>query len=107
MMFGLIVGALSLTAVSCVDNSFLDETQTSDLTKEVIFSDSTYTAGFLNHIYADADYDIFANRFGPGGLQSACDECEFKITSNVTDGVMFATGTVNPVTISVEPWKTC
>ena len=114
MLFGLIVGALSLTTVSCVNDSFLDETQTSDLTKEVIFSDSTYTAGFLNHIYADAMYDIYPNRFdggiwrpGEGGLQTACDECEFKVTSHVTDGVMFATGTVNPVTISNEPWQTC
>ena len=46
-------------------------------------------------------------RQGEGGLQTACDEAEFKVTSNVTDGVMFATGTVNPVTISDEPWSKC
>jgi hypothetical protein len=114
LLFGLVIGAMSLTTVSCVDSSFLNETQTSDLSKEAIFSDSTYTVGFLNHIYADAGYDIYPNRFdggiwrpGEGGLQTACDEAEFKVTSNVTDGVMFATGTVNPVTISDEPWSKC
>lgn len=63
LLFGLVIGAMSLTTVSCVDSSFLNETQTSDLSKEAIFSDSTYTVGFLNHIYADAGYDIYPNRF--------------------------------------------
>ena len=31
------------TAVSCND-SFLDQTQTSDLNRETVFADSTYTA---------------------------------------------------------------
>lgn len=114
LLFGLAVGATLLTATSCVDSSFLDETQTTDLTKEVIFSDSTYTVGFLNHIYADAGFDIFPNRFdegiwhpGEGGLQTACDEAEFKVTSHNTDGVQFVTGTVNAVSISEKTWKTC
>lgn len=105
MMFG---------AVSCTDDSFLDETQTSDLTKDVIFSDSTYTVGFLNHIYEDCGFDVYPNRFdggiwnpGEGGLQTACDEAEFKITSHNTDGVQFVTGTVNAVSISETAWKTC
>ena len=99
---------------SCVDSSFLDETQTTDLSKEVIFSDSTYTTGFLNNIYSDIAFDIYPNRFdggifdpGEGGLQSACDEGEFKVTSNNTDGVQFVTGTVNPVTISEKTWRVC
>ena len=50
LLFGLVIGAMSLTAVSCVDSSFLNETQTSDLSKEAIFSDSTYTVGVHNHI---------------------------------------------------------
>lgn len=114
LLFGLVLGATLLSATSCVDSSFLDETQTTDLSKEVIFSDSTYTVGFLNHIYADAGYDIYPNRFdgglfapGEGGLQTACDEAEFKVTSHITDGVQFVTGTVNPVTIKDGAWKVC
>ena len=117
LLFGMVIGASMLaatTTTSCVDSSFLDETQTTDLSKEVIFSDSTYTAGFLNHLYEDAGFDIFPDRFngglfapGEGGLQTACDEAEFKVTSNNTDGVQFATGTVNPVSISEKTWQTC
>lgn len=99
---------------SCVDSSFLDETQTTDLSKEVVFSDSTYTLGFLNHIYGDIAFDVYPNRFnggifdpGEGGLQTACDEAEFKVTSNNTDGVQFVSGTVNPLTISEKTWRTC
>lgn len=40
MLLGLVVGAVSLTTVSCVDSSFLDETVTTDLTKEKVFGDS-------------------------------------------------------------------
>ena len=114
LLSGLVLAALMSGASSCVDSSFLDETQTTDLSKEVIFSDSTYTVGFLNHIYADITFDVAPNRFdgglfdpGEGGLQSACDEGEFKVTAHNTDGVQFVSGTVNPVTISEKTWRTC
>lgn len=38
------------TVASCND-SFLDQTQTSDLNRETVFADSTYTANFLTGIY--------------------------------------------------------
>lgn len=114
ILLGLVLGAAMFGASSCVDSSFLDETQTTDLSKEVIFSDSTYTVGFLNHIYSDIGFDVYPNRFdgglfdpGEGGLQTACDEGEFKVTSHNTDGVQFVSGTVNPVTISEKTWRTC
>lgn len=37
------------TVASCND-SFLDQTQTSDLNRETVFADSTYTANFLTGI---------------------------------------------------------
>lgn len=40
------------TVASCND-SFLDQTQTSDLNRETVFADSTYTANFLTGIYTD------------------------------------------------------
>jgi len=114
LLFGLVLGASVLGVTSCVDSEFLNETQTNDLSKERIFSDSTYTVGFLNHIYTDIGFDVHPNRFdgglfdqGEGGLQTACDEGEFKVTSHNTDGVQFVSGTVNPVTISEKTWRTC
>lgn len=103
-------------ASSCADKSFLDETQTTDLSRETVFADSTYTAGFLNQIYVDIGFDTDPDRFseypfgikiGHGGLQTACDEAEFKISSSNTTDVMFATGTVNPVTVSKDAWEKC
>ncbi len=107
LLSGLLLFASMIGITSCVDSSFLNETQTTDLSKEVIFSDSTYTVGFLNHIYGDIAFDVYPNRFGPGGLQTACDESEYKVTSNNTDGVQFVSGTVNPVSINENTWRTC
>lgn len=94
---------------SCVDSSFLDETATSDLSKEVIFADSAYTAGFLNQIYADIAFDVHPNRFGPGGLQSASDEGEFRNVSYITPAAMFTTGNVSAKSINSDhgAWKSC
>ena len=44
------------TVASCND-SFLDQTQTSDLNRETVFADSTYTANFLTGIYTDIGFD--------------------------------------------------
>lgn len=109
LFYGAALGVTLLVAAttSCVDSKFLDETQTTDLTKEVIFSDSAYTAGFLNNIYSEIGFDIYPNRFGQGGLQTACDEAEFKLNSGNNDGVQFVTGTVNPVSISDQVWYVC
>lgn len=107
MLFGLAIGLLAFSMSSCVDSTFLDETQTTDLTKERVFGDSALTAGFLNSVYSNIGFDILPNRFGPGGLQTACDEAEFKITSDVKTDQMFATGTVNAISVTDDAWRTC
>ena len=99
------------TVASCND-SFLDQTQTSDLNRETVFADSTYTANFLTGIYTDIGFDINYNRWtyllaNGGGLQSACDEAEFYPSSTIWTNMMFATGTVNPVTVSGDAWEKC
>ena len=99
------------TVASCND-SFLDQTQTSDLNRETVFADSTYTANFLTGIYTDIGFDINYNRWtyllaNGGGLQSACDEAEFYPSSTIWTNMMFATGTVNPVTVSDDAWSKC
>jgi len=98
---------------SCKDASFLDETVTSDIDFERIFSDSVYTVGYLTEIYVELGFDVHLKRFSDralpfdtyGGLQGACDEMEFKILPKVTPDVQFATGTVNPVSIYDDAWK--
>ncbi|MDU1890376.1 MAG: RagB/SusD family nutrient uptake outer membrane protein [Dysgonomonas sp.] len=101
---------------SCKDASFLDETVTSDLDIDKIFSDSAYTVGFLSEIYVEIGFDVDPKRFKDregfapqtyGGLQGACDEMEFKARPKITTDVLFATGTVTPVSVSNYTWKTC
>jgi hypothetical protein len=102
--------------ISCTDKSFLDETETTNLNRDVVFSDSTYTVGFLNQIYEQIGFDTDPDRFSitafgwtnfHGGLQTACDEAKYKVSSTITTDVMFATGTVNPILVSNDIWKNC
>jgi hypothetical protein len=96
---------------SCSENSFLDETATTDLTTDVIFSDSTYTVGFLSEIYREIGFDTDPGRFSAwerfGGLQGACDEVECKISAQIKTDMLFATGSVNPVVIAEDAWEKC
>ena len=80
----------------------LEQIETTDLDRESVFADSAYTAGFLSQIYVDVGYDVKPNRYRTqfvehGGLQTACDEAAYKVVSEVTNDVMFATGTINPL----------
>lgn len=98
---------------SCTAN--LEQMETTDLDRESVFADSAYTARFLSQIYTDVGYDVKPNRFKTnfmgmtvehGGLQTACDEAAYKVVSEVTNDVMFATGTINPVNAKEEDvWK--
>jgi len=98
---------------SCSNNGFLEQTVTSDLDNEKIFSDSAYTEGFLTGIYENIGFDVKLNRFQPnylfapqaGGLQTACDEMEFRVINDITTDVMFSQGTINPVVISDDAFK--
>ncbi len=97
--------------VSC-NNNFLDQTQTTDLDEHKVFSDSAYTAGFLTQIYVDVGFDTDLNRFNGwgtkgGGLQVASDEAEFIQSNAISTGMMFATGTINPVTVTTDVWEKC
>lgn len=105
-----------LVGTSCSDSGFLDETETTNLNQKAVFSDSTYTAGFLNEIYRQIGFDTDPDRFSItafgwtnfyGGLQTASDEAKFRRTSTITTDVMFATGTINPVLVSKDAWEKC
>jgi starch-binding outer membrane protein, SusD/RagB family len=84
---------------SCTSN--LEQVETTDLDRETVFADSAYTARFLSQIYTDIGYDVKPNRYKTeflgwvtqhGGLQTACDEAAYKVVTDVTNDVMFATG---------------
>jgi len=98
---------------SCSNTGFLEQTVTSDLDHDKVFSDSAFTEGFLTDIYRNIGFDVRLNRFQPdgwgkpqaGGLQTACDEFEFRIINDITTDVMFAQGTVNPVVIKDDAFK--
>lgn len=103
-LYVLLLGMLSV--VSCND-SFLDQTATTDLNEESVFADSAYATGFLTEIYADIGFDTDLDRFGEGGLQCATDESEPRASSRITSGVAFAMGTINPVIVTNDVWDRC
>ena len=48
---------LSMLGVVSCNDSFLDQTATTDLNEESVFADSAYATGFLTEIYADIGFD--------------------------------------------------
>lgn len=100
----IVCGGLWFTT-ACESGGFLDETETTDLDQQTVFSDSTYTTAFLTDIYTGIGFDTELGRFGSGGPQTATDEAEPKKLANITTDIQFATGTVNPVVISSDAWR--
>lgn len=89
---------------SCQKESFLDQTQSTDLNEQVVFADSTYTIDFLSSIYADIGFSAAPKRFGGGGLDASSDEAEGASSGAVNTYIQFATGTVNPSIITNDAW---
>jgi len=103
----LLVVSVVLFAVSCeFDGSFLDETVTTNLSEDVVFSDSAYTTAFLFDIYTKVGFDTDMDRWD-GGVQTASTEAEPRTTSDISTDLQFATGTVNSVIVSNDAWNTC
>ncbi|MBO9154749.1 RagB/SusD family nutrient uptake outer membrane protein [Chitinophaga sp. GCM10012297] len=100
----LCLGMFILT--SCGKKNFLDQTETTNLNEQTVFSDSARTVAFLTNIYLDIGFAESATRFGNGGLDAACDEAEPQKSATVTTSIQFATGTVNPSIISGDAWNT-
>jgi len=97
-------GILLMVCMSCGKQGFLDQTVTSDLTEDLVFSDSLYTVQFLNDIYRDIGFSEHANRFGNGGLDAACDESRPQQSVNVTTTVLFSSGTITASSIATDAW---
>ena len=113
MRYFLFILAVVLTlCVSCSQEGFLDQTETTDLDEATVFSDSTYTTGFLTDIYTAIGFSSEPSRFGgfsgtTGGLQTASDEAEPRVSPDITTDLQFITGTLNAVTVSDRPWGLC
>lgn len=91
---------------SCGKKNFLDQTETTNLNEQTVFTDSARTVAFLTNIYLDIGFAESATRFGNGGLDAASDEAEPQKSATVTTSIQFATGTVNPSIISADAWNT-
>ncbi len=90
---------------SCGKKNFLDQTETTNLNEQTVFTDSARTVAFLTNIYIDIGFAESATRFGNGGLDASCDEAEPQKSATVTTSIQFATGTVNPTIISSDAWN--
>ncbi len=95
-----------LACTACSKQGFLDQTQSSDLNEEVVFSDSTYTINFLSGIYGDIGFATWPKRFGGGGLDASTDEAEGAGLGSINTFIQFATGTVNSNIITNDAWAT-
>jgi len=100
------VFAMLIFAGSCSKQGFLDQTQSSDLNEQVVFSDSVYTMQFLAGIYADIGFSIAPKRFGGGGLDASTDEAEGAGLGSINTFIQFASGTVDANMITKDAWTT-
>lgn len=91
---------------ACSKQGFLEQTETSDLNEEVVFSDSAYTMNFLSGIYSEIGFVTWPKRFGGGGLDASTDEAEGAGLGTVNTFIQFATGTVNSNIITKDAWST-
>ncbi len=102
----MIIGIATPLFISCSKQGFLDQTVTSDLTEEMVFSDSLYTVQFLNDIYRDIGFSEHPNRFENGGLDAASDESRPQRSIDVTTSVLFSSGTITAASIESDGWLT-
>jgi hypothetical protein len=112
----LLLSLMSGVLVSCKKNSFLEATNTTNLTQTVIFTDSAYTVGFLAGIYSNVEFAPAPSRFSfttlagatttCGGLDAASDESEVSHTYSTT-ALAFAVGSVDQNNVTDDAYKTC
>lgn len=103
LFVGVLVGILFC---SCQKQSFLDQTQTSELNESAVFADSAYTVNFLSGIYSNIGFSVWPDRFDGGGLDASSDESEGANSGAINTYIQFANGTVNPSIITDDAWRT-
>ncbi|RFZ94901.1 RagB/SusD family nutrient uptake outer membrane protein [Mucilaginibacter conchicola] len=98
--------AAGFALFSCKKGDFLGQTQTTDLTEQAVFSDSTKTIAFLSNIYSKIGFSEDSKRFTNGGLDIASDEAE-PYDNSATTPIAFANGSVDANTVSDDAYNTC
>lgn len=104
LLLPLVAGAGLLLCLSCGKQGFLDQTVTSDLDEDLVFSDSSYTIEFLNEIYREIGFSEHPNRFENGGLDAASDESRPQRSVNATTSVLFSSGTITAASVTNDAW---
>lgn len=92
---------------ACTKENFLDQTSTTDLSEETVFSDSARSMDFLANIYSGIGFSSDLSRFnGVAGLDACSDEAEGPLSANITTYTQFATGGVSAYSIATDAWNT-
>lgn len=109
LLSGLIISVVMLLLASgCSKSKFLEETTTTNLNEQTVFSDSSYAMGFLNEIYSKVGFSFSPTRFSEnGGLDAASSEADVPRAGVAATSMGFATGSITPVTVTDDAWKTC
>jgi hypothetical protein len=98
---------------SCKKDSFLGQTQTSNLNEATVFADSASTVAFLSNIYSNVGFSASASRFtyGPilnpipnGGIDASSDEAEVYDSGGST-ALAWETGTINAAVVTDDAYK--
>jgi len=101
-----VIGLIIFITSSCEKENFLDQTVTTDLNEETVFTDSTRTMNFLNGIYSDMAFSFSPTRFGSGGLEAASDEAEGSNPNPSSKYFQFALGSINANSVPNDAWNT-
>ncbi|RYY30461.1 MAG: RagB/SusD family nutrient uptake outer membrane protein [Sphingobacteriaceae bacterium] len=94
-----------LFVFSCKKDSFLSQTQTTNLSETTVFADSANTVAFLSNIYSNIGFSFNPGRFGNGGLDASSDEAEVYSTTGST-ALAFETGTINAAVVTNGAYNT-
>lgn len=88
------------------DGGFLDQTTTSNLDEDAVFSDSTLSMNFLTQIYSNIGFSFYPGRFnGKAGMEACTDEAEGPGSTSITTYAQFSSGSVSAYSISADAWN--
>lgn len=94
-----------LFASACKKGGFLDPKTLSVIDEHAIFSDSIYTSQYINSRYVNTEISYEPNRFGSGGLESACDEAESATDPTKLHNII-SNGALTPSNVGTDVWGT-
>lgn len=87
--------------VSCKKSGFLDQKVLSQIDEKAIFTDSLNSWQYVNSRYNNVNYSWELNRWGQGGVESACDEAQPQAQPTQLE-TYWENGSVNSSNISAD-----